>query len=220
MRRDVARVCALGVIAVVLGMLATGEAAAPEQALWIRNPAISPDGRTIAFSYRGDLWTVPATGGTAMPLTVHAAWDGVPIWSPDGMRLAFASDLVGTFGICTMPASGGDATRLTVHSSDDIPYSFTTDGAAVLFGSARLDSVTNVQFPTGAQPELYEVALTGGAQSQVLSTPAIYAVFDRAGKRLVYSDQKGYEMEWRKHDNSSFARDIWIWDVAKNTHTR
>ena len=220
MRGQAARVCVLGLVAVVLGMIATGEAAAPEQALWIRNPAISPDGRTIAFSYRGDLWTVPATGGTATPLTVHPAYDGFPIWSPDGTRLAFASDRYGNFDVFTMLAGGGDAARLTVHSSDDIPYSFTADGAAVLFGSARLDSVTNVQFPTGAQPELYKVALTGGAQSQVLSTPAIYAGFDRAGKRLVYSDQKGYEMEWRKHDNSSFARDVWIWDVTKNTHSR
>src|SRR5262245_35432246 len=138
MRRDVARVCALGVIAVVLGMLAAGEAAAPERALWIRNPAISPDGRTIAFSYRGDLWTVPATGGTATPLTVHPAYDGFPIWSPDGTRLAFASDRYGNFDIFTMLAAGGDATRLTVHSSEEIPYSFTADGAAVLFGSARL----------------------------------------------------------------------------------
>ncbi|HYV18761.1 MAG TPA: S41 family peptidase [Verrucomicrobiae bacterium] len=220
MRGQWARVCGLGLVVVVFGMLATGEAAAPEQALWIRNPAISPDGRTIAFSYRGDLWTVPATGGTATALTVHPAYDGFPIWSPDGTRLAFASDRYGNFDIFTMPAGGGDATRLTVHSSDDIPYSFTSDGAAVLFGSARLDSVTNVQFPTGAQPELYKVALTGGAQTQVLSTPAIDAVFDRAGKRLAYSDQKGYEMEWRKHDNSSFARDVWIWDVTQNTHSR
>ena len=220
MRRTAGKVCVLGLVAAALGMLATGEAAAPEQALWIRNPAISPDGRTIAFSYRGDLWTVPATGGIATPLTVHPAYDGFPIWSPDGTRLAFASDRYGNFDIFTMPAGGGDATRLTVHSSEDIPYSFTADGSAVLFGSARLDSVTNVQFPTGAQPELYKVALTGGVQSQVLSTPAIYAVFDRAGKRLAYSDQKGYEMEWRKHDNSSFARDVWIWDVTKNTHSR
>ena len=67
-----------------------------------------------------------------------------------------------------------------------------------------------MQFPTGAQPELYQVDLDGGMPGQVLTTPAIYAVFDRAGKRLAYSDQKGYEMEWRKHDNSSFARDVWI----------
>ena len=27
-------------------------------------------------------------------------------------------------------------------------------------------------------------------------------------------------MEWRKHDNSSFARNVWLWDVTANRHTR
>src|SRR5262249_34952635 len=86
--------------------------------------------------------------------------------------------------------------------------------------SARLDGATNAQFPTGAQPELYRVSVDGGMPVQVLGTPALYAVFDRAGKRLAYSDQKGYEMEWRKHDNSSFARDVWVWDKDKTEHRR
>ena len=220
MRSHDVRMCLLGLTVALAGVPGVPPAMAAEQALWLRSPAISPDGSTIAFSYRGDLWTVPAAGGTATPLTMHPAYDGMPLWSPDGKRIAFASDRYGNFDVFVMAAGGGDATRLTVHSAEDIPSSFTPDGLAVLFGSSRLDSVTNVQFPTPAQPELYKVALTGGMQTQVLSTPAAYAVFDRAGKRLAYSDHKGYEMEWRKHDNSSFARDLWIWDVAANTHTR
>ena len=54
---------------------------------------------------------------------------------------------------------------------------------------------------------------------QLLTTPAMYAVFDRAGRRLAYSDQKGFEMEWRQHDASSFARDLWLYDAATGTHT-
>src|ERR1043166_9911500 len=48
----------------------------------------------------------------------------------------------------------------------------------------------------------------------------MYAVYDRAGRRLAYSDQKGFEMEWRKHDNSSFARQVWVCDVGSGKHTR
>ncbi len=206
-------------LALLAGGLAAAAMAAPE-ALWLRYPAISPDGSQIVFSFRGDLWKVPARGGTAVPLTVHPAHDYAPVWSPDGSHIAFASDRYGNFDVFVMPASGGEATRLTFHSADDTPTSFTPDGTAVLFSSARLDAATHVGFPTGAQPELYRVSLQGGMPEQVLTTPALYAVFDRAGARLAYSDVKGYEMEWRKHDTSSFARDVWLYDVASNAHAR
>ncbi len=195
-------------------------AAHAEEALWLRYPAISPDGRSIVFSYRGDLWRVPAAGGTAVPLTLHEAHDTQPVWSPDGSHVAFASDRYGNFDVWVVPAAGGPARRLTYHSADDIPSSFTPDGKSVLFSSSRLDAIDCVQYPTGAQPELYSVSLEGGMPRQVLTTPALHAVYDRAGERLVYSDEKGYENEWRKHDDSSFARDVWMLDVRSGEHTR
>lgn len=197
-------------------------AAAPTLAgpTWMRYAAISPDGASIAFSYRGDLWRVPAAGGTAVALTRHAAHDTRPVWSRDGSRIAFSSDRYGNADVFVMAATGGVATRLTFHSSNDTPYSFTPDGSEVLFGSARLDRITQVQYPTGAQPELYAVRLDGGMPRQVLSSPAIDAVHDRAGTRLLYHDLKGYENRWRKHDDSSFARDVWLLDVTSGEHRK
>ena len=49
--------------------------------LWLRFPAISPDGKTIVFSYKGDLFTVATTGGEARQLTTNAAYDARPVWS-------------------------------------------------------------------------------------------------------------------------------------------
>jgi Tol biopolymer transport system component len=209
-----------GVIFCLAVLALSSAATAAEPALWLRYPAISPDGATIIFSYHGDLWRVPSSGGQALQLTVHAAYEFGPVWSPDGSKIAFASNRYGNFDIFVMPAEGGAATRLTFHSAGDFPTSFTPDGASVLFSSSRLDAQSCAQYPTGAQPELYRVSLEGGMPAQVFSTPAIYATWDTAAERLAYSDQKGYEREWRKHDNSSFARDVWLYDAAANRHTR
>lgn len=208
-------------LAVVAVAAAAVPAAATQPALWLRYPAISPDGTTIAFSYHGDLWTVPVDGGRAVPLTMHEAYDWQPVWSPDGSMIAFASDRYGNDDVFVVPAAGGVATRLTFHSADDVPSSFTPDGRAVLFSSGRLDAASNVQYPrNSAQPELYAVAVDGGMPTRVLTTPALDAVWDRAGTRLAYADLKGLEDEWRKHDSSSFARDVWMYEPATGHHTR
>ncbi len=154
-------------------------------------------------------------------MTVHAAYEFMPAWSPDGSKIAFASDRYGTSDVFVMPADGGIATRLTYHSASDFPSSFTPDGKNVLFFSGRLDARTMVGYPRrGAQPELYSVALAGGMPKRILTTPAIYAVWDSAAQRLVYSDEKALETDWRKHDNSSFARDVWIYDAQTGEHER
>ncbi len=185
---------------------------------WMRYPAISPDGQTIAFTYRGDLYRVSRTGGQATQLTQHAAQDMMPVWSPDGQQLAFASDRHGNFDVYLMSATGGAARRLTVHSAAEYPYSFTPDGGTVLFGAARMDAAGNRQYPTGSQPELYRVSTSGGRPLQILTTPAEDARYTRDGQLLVYHDKKGGENPWRKHHTSAIARDLWVMDTRDGTH--
>ena len=188
--------------------------------LWLRYPAISPDGGTVLFCYKGDIYKVPAAGGQAYPLTISEAYDYAPVWSHDGKSIAFASDRFGNFDIYVMPASGGEARRLTFHSSADVPSGFTADDKSVLFTSARQDSAANVQFPMSTFPELYSVSVNGGEAALVLTQPAISATVDPAGSKIIYHDQKGYESEWRKHHTSSVTRDIWVYDLKTKKNTQ
>ena len=95
-----------------------------ETPLWMRDVAISPDGATVAFTYRGDIYTVPVAGGKANRLTSNPAYDATPVWSPDGTKIAFSSDREGGRDIFVMSSAGGPATRITNHSAVEIPMAF------------------------------------------------------------------------------------------------
>lgn len=187
---------------------------------WYRHSAISPDGKTILFSYRGDVYSVSSEGGGARPLTIHSAWDGHPVWSHDGKQIAFASDRHGNLDVFVMPAGGGKATRLTHHSSNDTPSDFSADNSAVLFASARTESVDSSIFPTSRLAELYEVGTTGGTPRMITTVPASQARYSNDGNQILYRDEKAYEIDLRKHDTSAFARDVWKLDLESGSHTQ
>ncbi|HXD79155.1 MAG TPA: S41 family peptidase [Puia sp.] len=192
--------------------ISTALVSAQETPLWMRYPAISPDGQTILFSYQGDIYSVPSKGGTAVPLTISESYEFSPVWSHDGKSIAFASDRYGNFDVFVMPAGGGASKRLTYFSGREVPTGFTGDDQHVLFTAFRQDLVTNAQFP-GELPELYSVPVRGGRVGQVLAIPTPGAKENAAGDKLIFEDQKGYENEWRKHHTSAITRDIWLYDL-------
>lgn len=185
---------------------------------WIRHQSISPDGNHIAFTYMGNLYRVSAEGGEARQLTFHEAHDFMPVWSNDSSKIAFASDRYGNFNIFVMDADGGPAQRLTWHSNDEHPFSFAADDEHVVFGALRQDRAEHRQFPHGSQPELYQVPVNGGRVDQLLTVPAEFVQFSSDGGIMLYHDKKGGENEWRKHQRSAIARDIWEYNVNSGEH--
>lgn len=187
--------------------------------LWLRDVRISPDGSTLAFTYKGDVFIVPSTGGTATRLTSGGAYETTPVWSPDGKQIAYASDRHGSADIFVIPASGGEPRRLTSFSASETPQAFSPDGKMLYFTAAIQDPASSALFPSSRLPELYSVPVSGGSVSQVLATPAERLAFAPDGKSFVYQDIKGVENEWRKHHTSSVTRGLWQYDLKTGRHT-
>ena len=202
-------------------LLISANAFAQNTPLWMRYPAISPDGKTIAFGYKGDIYTVPASGGIAMPLTIYEAQDMMPVWSHDGRSIAFASDRYGNFDVFIMPATGGAPLRLTYNSAPDYPSDFTPDDKNVIFGSSRDAPSESIRFSSlRLFKNEYKVPVTGGRSILLSAAGMENAHFNSKGTQLVFQDTKGYEDEWRKHHTSSVTKDIWLMDAKANTYTQ
>lgn len=197
------------IILLASALLLTGSVFAQNDPLWMRYPAISPNGETIAFTYKGDIYTVPANGGKATQLTTHPAHDTRPVWSPDGKKIAFASNRNGNFDVFLMDKEGGAPTRLTTHSANEYPETF-SDNTHVLYTASIQQDVKDSQFPSGTFSQIYQVGTEGGRPALYSSLAMQNLALNKQGDKLLYHDVKGYEDPWRKHHQSSITRDIWL----------
>ncbi len=82
------------------------------EATWM-DVDVSPDGRTIAFTVLGDIYTMPITGGTPTRIAEGLAWEVQPRFSPDGSRIAFTSDRAGGDNVWVMNVDGSDKRQVT-----------------------------------------------------------------------------------------------------------
>ena len=183
--------------------------------LWMRFCTISPDGQTIAFSYKGDLFTVAVQGGSAYQLTSNAAYDSYPVWSPDGQSIAFASAREGSLDVYLISKDGGTPKRLTTDSGNETPLCFLDDGT-VLFEATNMPTAQSILFASRSFPQVYQVSTDGG-RARLFSELPMQDLSINGHGDILYHDIKGYEDPFRKHHTSSITRDIWLKQDGKFT---
>ena len=193
--------------------LAAVSAMAQTSPLWMRFPAISPDGQTVAFSYKGDIWTVPAKGGQARQITTNPAYDAYPVWSPDSRQIAFASSREGSMDIYVVGRDGGSPRRVTTDSGDEYPMAWRND-STILLKASIMPKATSIMFADFSQ--VYEVSSNGGRMRLFSDIPMEDISVGNDGAML-YHDNKGYEDPFRKHHQSPICRDIWLFKDGNYT---
>lgn len=173
---------------------------------YLTEPAISPDRREIAFVSGGDVWTVPASGGTASLLVSHPATESRPAYSPDGKRLAFVSNRTGNGDIYVLNLETNDLSRVTFDDSSDNLDAWSPDGRWLYFSSSSRD--------IAGMSDIYRVAVTGGTPMTVSDdryTSEFFAAPAPDGVSIAFS-ARGFANQqwWRKGRSHIDESEIWM----------
>jgi Tol biopolymer transport system component len=153
------------------------------------HPAWSPDGGTIAFSdlADGNVWTVPATGGMPMPVTMQGG--AQPSWSANSTHVVYTS----AGDLWSIPATGGMTLQLTSGPANDTQPACAPNGQWIAFTSDR-----------NGNEDLFVISITGGAAIQITNDPAA----DRHPSWAPGSDRIAFESTRSGHPNLWIASDL------------
>lgn len=196
-------------LTIVLGLCCATQLA---QAQVFRTPDISSDGKTVAFSFQGDIWTAPTSGGNATRLTIHEAYEGMPKFSPDGKYIAFSGDRYGNDDIYVIPVEGGLPKRLTYHSSGDMVSSWKGNDE-IVFSTAR--EYNQIERPL----EVYSISTKGGTEKRVLDAVGFDPVYSPNGRFLAFV-RGDINPIFREDYTGSSNREIWIYDTNNKTYSK
>ncbi len=177
------------------------KAKAPEPTSGLRYPCLTPDGKTVVFSWRGDIWSAPVDGsGQARRLTIHEAQDTIPRVSPDGKQIAFSSQRSGGYDLWVMPIEGGEPRRVTEHSAAAILCDWSPDGKHLLYASNR--------DPSRFQLNLYEVSVDGGTSRTITLDGGRDGAYSPDGTKIVYS--RGFNTIYQDNYEGSASYDLYV----------
>ena len=155
-----------------------------------RQPSLSFEGRRVALEVTGtnrDLWTYDLDRGVMSPLTTTHEEEETPQWSPDGTRVAFASERDGTRGLFLIPSDrSGAEQRLWTTPEHFHVNAWSPNGQSIILNTR--DSVTG--------QDLSVYSFESRTVTPFLTTPAneFGAAISRDGRWVAYvSDQSGRE---------------------------
>ncbi|HDS30914.1 MAG TPA: hypothetical protein ENN67_07730, partial [Firmicutes bacterium] len=173
-----------------------------------RYPAPSPDGRTLAFSWAGSIWTVGVEGGRATRITASDGYDWNPIWSPDGRKIAFMSNRFGSECLFIVDSKGGTPQQCTFSSNNDFLSGWTPDGKSLIFSSRR-----GGRWPDYRSPHILDISAERGegpsAPRQFVPCPAYGAVISPDGEVVAFEFGPGNG--YRQGYKGTRSQSIWLY---------
>ncbi|PMD99264.1 peptidase S41 [Siphonobacter sp. BAB-5405] len=119
-------------------------------------PSISPDAKTLVFTYENDLWKTDLTTGVSTRLTAMQGSETRARFSPDGKWLAFTGTQYGNADVYVMPAEGGEIRQLTFHDSYDLFDGWGWDSKTIYFESGAYNNGT-----------AYTLSIDGGTPKRI-----------------------------------------------------
>ena len=203
------------VLFLFLGLLMSAGPALAETKL-LRFPDIHGD--KVVFSYAGDLWTAPTSGGTATRLTASPGVELFAKFSPDGKWIAFTGQYDGDEQVYVIPATGGVPKQLTFYPSrgplparwgyDNQVYGWTPDGKSVVFRSLR------EYFELGDN-RLYTVSVDGGLPVALPMPKSGAGDISPDGSKVVYSPLFRDFRTWKRY-SGGWAQQLYIFDLKSH----
>lgn len=197
-------------------MVLVSAAPAAAQTRLLRFPDVHAD--RVVFTYAGDLWTAPATGGTAVRLTAHPGLELFAKFSPNGEWIAFTGQYDGDEQVYVIPAGGGVPRQLTFYPArgplpprwgyDNQVYGWTPDGRSVVFRSLR-DGWTL------SDNRLYTVPTDGGLPTPLPMPQSGAGDVSPNGRQVVYSPLFRDFRAWKRYEGG-WAEDLWVFDLASH----